>query len=59
MWSLCVCICQDQDTAAAKAFKEVAGDIDDVVFGITSDDVVFSEYKISGEAVVLFKNVCY
>lgn len=47
---------KDQDSEAAKAFQEVAGDIDDVVFGITSDDAVFSEYKISGEAVALFKN---
>lgn len=47
---------KDQDSAAAKAFKEVAGDLDDVVFGITSDEAVFSEYKISGEAVALFKN---
>jgi len=28
-----------------------------VVFGITSDAAVFSEYQISAEAVVLFKNV--
>jgi len=30
-----------------------------VVFGITSDAAVFSEYKISDEAVVVFKNVRY
>jgi len=50
-------ICQDQESEGAKIYKEVAGDIDDVVFGITSEADVFSEYKISGEAVVLFKNV--
>lgn len=47
---------KDQESAGAKSFKEVAGDIDDVVFGITSDAAVFSEYKISDEAVVVFKN---
>jgi len=52
-----VWICQDQNSDGAKAFTEVAGDIDDVVFGVTSDAAVFSEYQISDEAVVLFKNV--
>ena len=36
---------------------DVAGEIDDIVFGITSEPSVLSEYKISGEAVVLFKGV--
>jgi hypothetical protein len=51
------CFTQDKKSAAAAAFLEVAGDIDDTVFGITGEDSVFSEYKISGDAVVLFKNV--
>ena len=36
---------------------EVAAEMDDVIFGVTSDTAVFSEYQISGETVVLFKNV--
>jgi len=36
---------------------EVAADVDDVVFGITSEKDVFSEYEIASDAVVLFKNV--
>lgn len=47
---------KDQESEAAKAFTEVAGDMDDVQFGITSENDVFSEYEISGDAVVLFKN---
>jgi protein disulfide-isomerase A1 len=47
---------KDQSTAGAVAFMEVAGEMDDLVFGITSEDAVFSEYKVSGDAVVLFKN---
>jgi len=57
-YGTCLHICQDQQSDGAKAFTEVAGDIDDVIFGITSDEAVFTEYKISGDAVVLFKNVC-
>jgi len=47
---------KDKTSAAAAAFLEVAGDLDDTVFGITGEDSVFSEYKVSGDAVVLFKN---
>jgi len=46
----------DKTSAGAQAFVDVAGEIDDLVFGITSEPSVLSEYKISGEAVVLFKN---
>jgi protein disulfide-isomerase A1 len=46
---------KDQTTEAAKAFLAVAAGYDDVPFGITSDAAVFSEFKIDGEAVVLFK----
>jgi len=31
--------------------------MDDVVFGITSEAALFTEYKISEEAVVMFKSV--
>ena len=46
---------KDQGSDAAKAFLAVAAQYDDVPFGITGADDVFSEYKIDGEAVVLFK----
>lgn len=45
----------DQDSDAAKAFKEVASANDDMKFGITSDSAVNGEYTISGDAVVLLK----
>lgn len=32
--------------------------VDDYPFGITSDDSVFSEYKVEDGKVVLFKQVC-
>jgi protein disulfide-isomerase A1 len=46
---------KDETTDAAKAFLAVAQQYDDVPFGITGADDVFSEYKITGEGVVLFK----
>ena len=45
----------DQDSEAAKAFKEVASANDDMKFGITSDSAVNGEYTITGDAVVLLK----
>lgn len=47
---------KDQTSDAAKAFNEVAGDIDDIVFGITGDSSVFSEYKVTADTVVMFRN---
>jgi len=47
---------KDQETEAAKNFLEAAANMDDFKFGITSDDGVFGEYAVSGEAVVLLKN---
>ncbi|KAK2167584.1 hypothetical protein LSH36_26g09006 [Paralvinella palmiformis] len=48
------CSCSFKN-AAAKAFIEVAGGIDDLPFGITSNADVFTENKVDGDAVVLFK----
>jgi protein disulfide-isomerase A1 len=48
---------QDTSSAAAKNFLAAANAIDDHPFGITSEDSVFSEYNVDGEAVVLFKKV--
>lgn len=46
---------KDQSSDAAKAFLEIAAETDDNVFLITSTDAVFSEYKVTQDAVVLFK----
>ena len=48
---------KDVETDSAKAFLSAAASIDDVSFGITSDEGVFAEYKVEGETVVLFKKV--
>lgn len=46
---------KDQTSDAAKAYLEVASLLDDIVFAITSNQDVASEYKVSGDAVALFK----
>jgi len=46
---------KDQDSAEAKNFLEVAGVMDDVKFGITSDAPVFTANKVEKDGVVLFK----
>lgn len=46
---------KDQDSAEAKNFLEVAGAMDDVKFGLVSDDAVFTANKVSKDGVVLFK----
>lgn len=48
---------KDTESDAAKAFTAAALATDDVPFGVTSNSEVFAEYKISGDAVVLFKKV--
>ena len=47
---------KDQENEAAKNFLEVAANMDDFKFGITSDDAVFGEYSVSGDAIVLLKD---
>lgn len=51
-------ITQDVESTAAKAYLEAAADIDDLNFGITSDNKVFAEYNMEKDGVVLFKKVC-
>ncbi len=46
----------DEESDAAKAYKEVAGNLDDYKFGISTDAGVKGEYKIEGDAIVLFKD---
>lgn len=51
-------IMQDAESAAAKAFLDVAAETDDLPFAITSNSDVFAEFKVTGDSVVLFKKVC-
>ena len=39
---------KDQESETAKAYKEVAGAMDDYKFAITSEDAVFGEYEVDG-----------
>nr|UMA83342.1 venom-related protein disulfide isomerase [Conus judaeus] len=46
---------KDQEGKGATAFKKIAVEIEDVAFGITSEDSVFKEHKMKKDGVVLFK----
>ncbi|CAL1267480.1 unnamed protein product [Larinioides sclopetarius] len=46
---------KDLEGAKAKIFKSIASEMDDFVFGISDDDVVYSELKASKDGVILFK----
>ncbi|XP_018571513.1 protein disulfide-isomerase [Anoplophora glabripennis] len=46
---------KDQSTDAAKAFLSVASGIDDIPFGITSEDSVNSQYEAQPDSIILFK----
>ncbi|XP_035226510.1 protein disulfide-isomerase-like isoform X1 [Stegodyphus dumicola] len=46
---------KDQNSDQAKIYKNVAAEMDDFVFGITSTDEVYSELKATQDGVVLFK----
>ncbi|XP_054713407.1 protein disulfide-isomerase-like isoform X1 [Uloborus diversus] len=46
---------KDQDGAEAKIFKNIASEMDDFAFGISSDDAVYSELKATKDGVILFK----
>ncbi|XP_066545798.1 protein disulfide-isomerase A2 [Amia ocellicauda] len=45
----------DLDSEDVKTFYEVATDIVDITFGITSDPAVFQNYDVSKNKVILFK----
>uniref|UniRef100_A0AAZ3QDH3 protein disulfide-isomerase n=1 Tax=Oncorhynchus tshawytscha TaxID=74940 RepID=A0AAZ3QDH3_ONCTS len=45
----------DVESEGAKAFLNAAEAIDDVPFGITSNDAVYSKFEVSKDGVVLFK----
>ncbi|XP_067672300.1 protein disulfide-isomerase-like isoform X1 [Haliotis asinina] len=46
---------KDQESDAAKSFLEAASGIDDIPFGITSDDAVFKDNKVDKDSIILFK----
>uniref|UniRef100_A0A8C8H3S5 protein disulfide-isomerase n=1 Tax=Oncorhynchus tshawytscha TaxID=74940 RepID=A0A8C8H3S5_ONCTS len=46
---------KDVESEGAKAFLNAAEAIDDVPFGITSNDAVYSKFEVSKDGVVLFK----
>lgn len=48
---------QDLTSEAAKEFLLAAESVDDIPFGISSSDDVFSKYQLSKDGVVLFKKV--
>lgn len=48
---------KDQTTEQAKTFLEVASGIDDIPFGIASDDAVCAEFSTKCGTIVLFKKV--
>lgn len=50
-------ILQDLTSEAAKEFLLAAESVDDIPFGISSSDDVFSKYQLSKDGVVLFKKV--
>uniref|UniRef100_A0A4W4EKR2 protein disulfide-isomerase n=1 Tax=Electrophorus electricus TaxID=8005 RepID=A0A4W4EKR2_ELEEL len=45
----------DVESEGAKAYIKAAEAVDDVPFGITSDDAIFSKFEVTKDAVVLFK----
>nr|AQQ10870.1 disulfide isomerase [Conus miles] len=46
---------KDQEGEGAAAFKKTAAGIDDIAFGITSEESVFKEHKMKKDGVVVFK----
>lgn len=50
---------QDVESPGAKAFIKSAEAIDDIPFGFTSDDAIFSKYEVTEDGVVLFKKVFF
>lgn len=46
---------KDQSSTEAKAFLGVASGIDDIPFGITSEDALYTEYDAKCGSIILFK----
>lgn len=49
----------DEKSAAAKAFLDAASSVDDIPFGISTNEEVMKEYKITKDTVSLFKKVSF
>lgn len=49
---------QDVDSDRAKVYFSVAGEIDDTVFAIISDDEVAKSHFEEDGQIILFKQVC-
>jgi len=47
---------KDQESDDAKAFLEAASNVDDIPFGITSEQALFDANKVEKDSVVLFKD---
>ncbi|RXN14210.1 disulfide-isomerase isoform X2 [Labeo rohita] len=50
---------KDVESEDAKAFIKTAEAVDDIPFGITSDDAVFSKFEVAKDGVVLFKKILF
>lgn len=46
---------KDEKSAAAKAFLEAASSVDDIPFGISTNEEVMKEHKVTKDSVSLFK----
>lgn len=46
---------KNKESEAAKIFMQVAGELDDMVFGISDSDDLFNEYKVTKDTIVLLK----
>ncbi|XP_077460331.1 protein disulfide-isomerase [Stigmatopora argus] len=46
---------KDMESVGAKAFEMAAEAIEDVPFGKTSDDAIFTKFEVSQDGIVLFK----
>ncbi|XP_061686468.1 protein disulfide-isomerase [Syngnathoides biaculeatus] len=46
---------KDVESVGAKAFEKAAEAVEDIPFGTTSDDAVFTKFEVSQDGIVLFK----
>ena len=47
---------KSKDSAKAKAFLEVANNMDDINFGLVTDENQFGKYEVTEEGIVIFKS---
>ncbi|XP_061888337.1 protein disulfide-isomerase [Entelurus aequoreus] len=46
---------KDVESDGAKAFEKAAEAVEDIPFGLTSEDAVFTKFEVSQDSIVLFK----